>query len=79
MIATLAMVRKLILFLLSLRYWMSVEFAVNPGIGKHTSAGYRHVVVFRIGRRAEAGERILAAWWLNVLERFFDEHPAIGA
>jgi len=61
MIATLAMVRELILFLPSLRYWMSVEFVVNPGVGKHTSAGYRHVVIFRIGRRAEAGECILAA------------------
>jgi hypothetical protein len=57
MIATFIMVRKLIVFLPSLRYCRIPGRSVYWK--KLTSAGYRHVVVFQVTRRAEADECIL--------------------
>jgi hypothetical protein len=57
MIATFAMVRKLIVFAPSLRY---CRIHGQSAYGeKLSSVGYRHDVVFQVTRRAEAGECIL--------------------
>ena len=48
MIATLAMVRKLIAFLLSLHYCIVVEFPVNPGIGNIPQLEIGTLLSFRL-------------------------------